>query len=63
MKSGVTWRSSYNKQDFEAAIAKADEAIAMAKTEGDTSTVYTALSAKGQARLSNYASSRRLRKF
>jgi hypothetical protein len=44
-----SWFYLYNKQDFEAAIAKADEAIAMAKTEGDTSTVYTALSAKGQA--------------
>ena len=58
-----SWFYLYNQQNFEAAIAKADEAIAMAKTEGDTSTVYTALSAKGQARLSNYASSRRLRKF
>jgi hypothetical protein len=44
-----SWFYLYHKQDFEAAIAKADEAIVRAKAEGDTSTIYTALSARGQA--------------
>jgi len=44
-----SWFYLYSKADFEAAAAKAAEAIAKARLQGDTSTLYTALSAGGQA--------------
>jgi hypothetical protein len=44
-----SWFYLYSKQDFEAAIAKADRAIGKAQAEGDTSAAYTARAARGQA--------------
>ena len=44
-----SWFYLYSKKDFEAAIAKADQAIVMAQAEGDTSASYTARAARGQA--------------
>jgi len=41
-----SWFYLYSKQDFEAAIAKADRAIGKAQAEGDTSAAYTARAAR-----------------
>jgi len=57
-----SWFYLYNQQNFEAAIAKADEAIAMARLKA-TQAPFTRHSRPKAKRLSNYASSRRLRKF